>query len=82
MRVHEAVEPDAACERLQWRPVVQVPVCRHLDDTAGVQFRHRNHPFGRCLSFGVGEVFPSVGAVGDVVHLRVMVHEGVVVFLI
>lgn len=37
------------------------------------------HPFGG----GEGDVgfLPGLGAVGDVVHLAVVVHEGVVVFL-
>lgn len=78
VRIHVTVRRGLLQTQLERRPVIQMPVGRHFDNTRGLDGRHGLHPFRRGL--GHVRLGPILGSVRAVVQLRIVVHERVVVF--
>lgn len=77
MRIHIPLRPTLIRNRLQRRPIIQMPVRRNLDDLARPHLTHGVHP----RRSGLLEVRfdPGLAGVGSEVGLQVVVHKGVVV---
>lgn len=75
--VHVALRPRLVRDRLQRRPIVQVPVCRDFDDFGWLDGAHGIHPRIRRV-FDV-RLNPGLGVVGSIVRLQIVMHERMIV---
>jgi hypothetical protein len=72
--VDESVRRSLRERKLKRRPVVQVPVCRDFYHGRGLEGAHWGHPIGGRFR-DVGLCVRGKEGIGEVVRLRVMVHE-------